>query len=481
MKKELGYSFWGIIDTAIYPAIYLALVPFLMHGLGDDGFGLWIIINSVMVILQLLNMNIGVTTMKELASRSKKDAHKILNDLVSIVLILFLLASLVGFTTGIFAENFGFLSLSNAPVRSILECLLLAGIIAGLKFFEQFFHAALKAQELIRASALLNIVNRIGLLAVTVYLAINGYDITALLYANLFFTLSFLCFIFLVVSRHYHNYIPVISNNINLIGSLFHFSIWPWLQSLFVVIAFQTDRFWVSAEAGLSEVSNYGLIATLFNHIHMIFTAMFIWVLPRIAAMSKANINPYPFYKKIKKVFALFVVFSLLFFHFLSPWIFPLWVGNEHYENMKNYLQLFLVFELFFTHTIMPFFYMNATSRERTITYLTGFFCLLSYFFMFFFLKATGSIAMMISGMALSMCISMPVLNFVVRKKSSDSTKSIIHEFLEMLPFYTAAALILMPMPWSLLLLIPLIIWAFSYLPLLNQIKNHGKIYSIGK
>lgn len=481
MRKELGNSFWGIMDTAVYPMIYMAVVPILMNNLGPEGFGLWIIINSLMVILQLFNMNIGITTMKELAGQKKENTRQILNALFTIVLLLLLLVSLIGFLSGIMAEKFDFSGLSDAPVNSIVECLILAGFIAGLKFFEQFFHAALKARELIKVSAIINVYNKVGLLTLTIYLAILGYDITALLYANVFFTLLNLCILVLVVSRHYSQYIPGITKDLSLIKSLFHFSIWPWIQSLFVVLAFQTDRFWVSANAGLSVVSDYGLIATLFNHVHMIYTAMFIWVLPRIASMVQANVDPYPFYQRIRKLFCFFVVFSLLLFYFISPWIFPVWIGEEHYQNIKKYVQIFLVFELMFSHTIMPFFFMNATAKEKNITYLTAFFCLLSYFFMILALLISNSVVLMVAGMVLSMCISMPVLNYFVRKKSNSTENTFAFELIEMLPFYAAAGLILLPMPWSALLLIPLAYWVFNYLPMFNQIRNDGKIYSIGK
>lgn len=481
MKKELGNSFWGIIDTAVYPVIYMAVVPILMHNLGAEGFGLWIIVNSLMVILQLFNLNIGITSIKELAGLKTKESVQTLNALLTIVLLMLLIVTLIGMCCGLLAENFDFSGLASAPVSSVFECLTLAGFIAGLKFFNQLFHGALKAKELIKESAFLNIFNKTGLLALTVYLAISGYDITALLYGNVFFSLLNILILMIVTAKFYPTYIPAINKDWSLMKSIFRFSVWPWFQSLFVVLAFQTDRFWVSAHAGLSVVSDYGLIATLFNHIHMIYTAMFIWVLPRIASMTVTGTNPYPFYQRIRSLFSLFVVFSLLLFYTLSPWIVPLWIGEGHYQNMKAYLQLFVVFELLFSHTIMPFFYMNATGREKTITYLTAFFCLLSYACMLIALKVSGSIVYMIGGMALSMSISMPVLNFFVRKSSVLPEKTAGFGLLEMIPYYSAAAFVLLPMPWSLLFLIPLICWVINYFPLFNQIKKDGKIYGINK
>lgn len=479
MKKEVGHSFWGIIDTAVYPMIYMAVVPLLMENLGSDGFGLWILINSLMVILQLFNLNIGITTIKELAGISNSKAKQRLNALLTIVLIMLILVGIVGILIGFLAEKFNFFGLSDAPVRSVFECFALAGLISGLKFLDQLFHGTLKAKELIKESAFLNIFNKVGLLAIIVFLAIKGFDITALLYGNVVFSLINLLIMLLVISRFYKGYFPALSKDRLMIKGLFKFSMWPWLQSLFVVIAFQTDRFWVSSYAGLDEVANYGLIATIFNHIHLIFSAMFIWVLPRVSAMANNALDPFPFYQRIRSIFSLFVLLSLLAFYFLSPYLFPLWIGDEHYQNMKAYLQLFVVFELLFSHTIMPYFYMNATGREKQITYLTGFYCFLSYAMMLIALITTHSIIWMIGGMAVSMFISMPVLNYYVRNGNSDKNK--IHELRELIPAFSAVGLVLLPMPWSLLLTIPILYRIMRTIPMFYQIKRNGKVFSFGK
>lgn len=481
MKKEIGNSFWGIVDTAVYPIIYMAVVPLLMDNLGPEGFGLWVLINSLMVVLQLFNLNIGITTIKELAGVENQLAKKRLNGLLTIVLFMLVLVVLAGLISGVISEHFRFSGLENAPVKSIIECFALAGFISGLRFLNQLYFGALKAKELIRESAFLNIFNKVGLLAITVYLAVSGFDITTLLYGNVIFSLVCLLLTFIVVGRFYKGYKPSFSKDFSLMKGIFRFSLWPWLQSLFVVLAFQTDRFWVTSYSGLDVVADYGFIATLFNHIHMIYTAMFIWVLPRVASMANSSVNPCPFYEKIRGVFSLFVILSLCGFYLLSPYLFPLWIGHEHYQNMKAFIQLFVVFELLFSHTIMPFFYMNATGKEKQLTYLTGFFCFLSYSFMAGSLMITQNVEWMIIGMIISMFISMPVLNYFVKKSSGSPNITFHYSIIDMVPSLSAVAIVLLPMPWSLLFLGPIIIRTAKVLPLFNQFKSDGKIFSPGK
>src|ERR1700733_3168618 len=60
LPRGLKYSLWSLLDAALYPVVYLATVPILMGCMGLVEFGLWILLNSLITILQLFNFNSGV-------------------------------------------------------------------------------------------------------------------------------------------------------------------------------------------------------------------------------------------------------------------------------------------------------------------------------------------------------------------------------------------------------------------------------------
>ena len=245
------------------------------------------------------------------------------------------------------------------------------------------------------------------------------------------------------------------------------------MQFLITLVAFQTDRFWVSAYAGLKEVSAYGLTATIFNHIHMIFMAMASWMLPRIAAMTAKGDNPSSLYYEVRGLLLSFAVCGLLLFYFVYPFIFRLWLGDTLYETMHRYVTAFIALELVFVHTIMPFFYLNAAGKERVAVLVTLLYSAASYLLMICGLYLFKNPVYMVYGMTAALCMTMPVVNRTVRKRIPlpQAGKSPINAW-EMLPFYIGIVALYMPYLWlsiALMLVVVVLLWRFYLAPSLNR------------
>jgi hypothetical protein len=72
IPKGIRHSLWSVLDAALYPAVYLATVPVMMRSMGLVVFGFWILLNSLITILQLFNFNsgvanIGINTIKNIS------------------------------------------------------------------------------------------------------------------------------------------------------------------------------------------------------------------------------------------------------------------------------------------------------------------------------------------------------------------------------------------------------------------------------
>jgi O-antigen/teichoic acid export membrane protein len=245
--------------------------------------------------------------------------------------------------------------------------------------------------------------------------------------------------------------------------NLLHFSIWPWLQTLIIIFTFQTDRFWVAMFAGLKEVSSYGLVSTMFNHIHIIFTAMALWMMPRIAAMTSRGEDPSNLYQKVRGVLFGIILGSLVVFYIVSPLLFQFWVGAVTYNYMKPYIGAFVGFEIVFAHTILPFFYLNSAGKERIATYLTFFYCMITYTCMLGGLYLFRDTVAMVQGMTVALCITMPVLNAIVQH-IMHGTWSWKRALLEMLPMYAGILIIYASNWWMssiLAVIMCVLLWKF--------------------
>jgi hypothetical protein len=179
----------------------------------------------------------------------------------------------------------------------------------------------------------------------------------------------------------------------------------------------------------------------MFNHIHIIFSAMAIWMLPRISAMISRNEDPNRLYKYVRGGLLTIVTVSLLLFYIVSPYIFPVWIGHETYIYMQGYIKAFVCFEIIFAHTILPVIYLNASGKERLATQLTFMYCGMCYICMMLGLWYFKNPVALVEGMVLAMCITMPIIN-IITQKSMSSAISVSHILMEMVAAYSAILLL---------------------------------------
>src|ERR1700691_5722283 len=78
--KNVGSS-WFALGVNVVVGIFLS--PFIIHRLGDDAFGLWVIIFSVTGYYGLFDLGIRSSIVRYVAKYSATDEHEELNRLVN--------------------------------------------------------------------------------------------------------------------------------------------------------------------------------------------------------------------------------------------------------------------------------------------------------------------------------------------------------------------------------------------------------------
>jgi O-antigen/teichoic acid export membrane protein len=475
LRAEFRHVFWSLLDTASYPVIYLAATPFLIKYMGTVVFGFWMVLNTLVVVLQLFNFNLGYTAMRHISHERAAGASPvvtdIINSLLKITLAQYTGVAILGGLLYFIMANTGWPGGQSLHVQHAGPCFLLAALLGGLKYFEQVFQNIIKSYEQFRQAAILNMIFRIGSLAVTLIIARSfpGMIVYVLL-GNIAFSLCYLSLHYAYLHRALPFYRIGPPGHAGLQQRLLQYSMWPWLQSIIIVLTFQADRFWVSAYAGLSVVSAYALVATMFNHIHMIFMAMIAWISPRIIGMYARDEDPQAMYRYVRSLLMVISIFSLLLFYLLSPFLFRIWLGSETYGRLKDYIQAFTCFELAFVHTIMPVFYLNGTGRERQATYVTLLCCISCYVLMLCGLWTFGSPVAFIHGMTIGACLAVPVFNHIA--SGATHRKAAWQQLPEMIPVIAAIGIIYAP---SMLLIIVLscaggwALWRYYLLFLTNR------------
>ncbi|RYD56866.1 MAG: hypothetical protein EOP56_10770 [Sphingobacteriales bacterium] len=448
IKEGLKNGFWSVLDTVLYIVLYLAALPVLLNSLGKSTFGLWIFLNTLMGILGLLQLNTGAATTRNVSYYSAQSNYpevtRTINNALGITLIGGLAILIISAIIAGIEMQTSVFGIRDSYPGQYVTCFMLAGVTAALRGFYPVFQGAFKACNKFATSAVLNILSKGGLLAVNIGLALSGYGLLHILWANIIISLLFLIIQFIYVGRYLPYYKISIQQLVKIERPAIAYSFWPWLQSLFVMIAFQTDRFWVTSFSGLSEVSSYGLASTLFNHIHLIFLSLIFWVFPGFSATAANGHSSEQLYKKASGLLSGIAISLLLLFYFISPFVLEQWLGADMQASAGIYLKAYTLFELIFIYTILPFYYLNAIGKGKLAAWCTAGYCLLSYVFMIITLVFTHDAVYMVYAMTLSLCISMPLLQLVVDRHVSGTYRPFII-LRQVAVTYLAIAFLLVP------------------------------------
>lgn len=105
--KKLIFSslFWGTIGNVISFAIAFLLTPFLIHSLGDEGYGIWLLILATLGWFRVIDFGFSSAVQRSIAiAMESNDDHRI-NTIFSCSIILF---GLLGSIAGILLFMFSF-------------------------------------------------------------------------------------------------------------------------------------------------------------------------------------------------------------------------------------------------------------------------------------------------------------------------------------------------------------------------------------
>src|ERR1035437_7929361 len=63
-RREFKNSLWNTADVLILPMLMLLVTPFFIKKLGPAEYGIWMIVNSIIISLGIFNIGAGVAAIK---------------------------------------------------------------------------------------------------------------------------------------------------------------------------------------------------------------------------------------------------------------------------------------------------------------------------------------------------------------------------------------------------------------------------------
>ncbi len=325
--------------TVIGAAIALLMAPFLVHTLGKDEYGVWVLIFSIVSYTNFFDAGMKQSLARYFPKYYGTGDYENLNKSINSSLLIYVITGtlVVGVTLII---SFFFLDLFKQP-PGLLPAMKISLIFVGFNNATYFFFMPIAALGPFHRYDLLNsieITKSIVVALLIYYFVINGYGIVAM--GAITFTTSLIAFIIrrivqqrlvpqIEINRKYVDR-EQIRNLVNY-GGISFFIVIAWL------IIFNTSNILIGMFISTAAVTIYSIAGTLINYLRVIITAIGTPLVPTVSHLESTSqfeeINK--IYKKSTRyLFFLSASICLGMFFFVDDFI-NLWMGPGFQETIE--------------------------------------------------------------------------------------------------------------------------------------------------
>lgn len=418
-NRNIANTFWNISDTFLYPVIFFGSTSFFIHKLGTAQFGIWMLINTIVVSMQLFNFGVGSSVFRNIAyhtaQHNEDGKRQVMSNAISVTAVLFGISLVLAAVGSYLVYRHDLLHVEPAFRALCAKGIILAGFIVGFKFFEQVFSSYFKSVEKFNKAMVISSGNKLTALLLNIFLlAFFQLNILHLLLVIVLVNVVYLTLAFVLLYKDFPQF--HFRFDLKLPRTDAGFALFTWLQSLAIILTFQADRYFVVNYFGLAVLSYYALIATIFNHLHMGFSAVLPWLAPKLTKLYARNADSRELFMAARNLIAVCSFVFLLALFLLYPFFFHLILGGQTATQVHEYTRYFIVFELFFALNIVPNYYFNAVGHERKYFFFILFFTITCLLFMIGALKLFGEPLAVLYGLIGATVMGMFVQNILLNK-----------------------------------------------------------------
>lgn len=342
ITKNVIYNFAG---QFVLLALGFFTTPFIIHRLGNESYGILVIVTAVVGYFSILDLGLGVSVIKFLADYHAKKDKKSIEKIIGTALTAYIIIGLVGaLLITIFAQTLASKFLNISP--SLIPVAVMVFYVSALGFLINMvlavFHAvpaALQRMDILNTrNIFFGVLNTFGIIALLFF----GYSLLAVVIwsvaVSAVATVAFLVIILRLLPGF--SIRPRFDKSTFL--KLLRFGSFKSLSNIFGQVVFQLDRLLIGIFLPISAVTFYtapvnlvqkGLSAVL-NITNAVFPAM-------SASHAVRDIGRVKdLYLRMSK-FIVFIIFPLMTILFIfSDLIINLWLGPEFVSRSSPVLKI---------------------------------------------------------------------------------------------------------------------------------------------
>jgi O-antigen/teichoic acid export membrane protein len=368
-RREFKNSLWNTADVLVLPMLMLLVTPFFIKKLGPAEYGIWMIVNSIIISLGIVNIGAGDAAIKFIskynALNDKQNIKRIVASTFSLNIVITIIIIILGTILFFVIRKINFLNIDAAYMTLASGSVLLGSVVFGMKQMEQLALSIFKGFERYDTSSIMSIISKFLLLASQFTVVYYGYSLIYVFLASSIITVVVVGFDYMWVKyriRYLSFYIKYDGSSIK---EIFSFSSWSWTQSVLGIIAGHADRFVVITFAGPKFLAYYALASTIGGQIHQVITATISWAFPKVSGKTERKENLLPLYYKLQFLVITGGTIIIGFLIIFQKQIFLTWLGAETYSNSILLIKLFLYLAFINMVSIVPYFFLLGANLIR--------------------------------------------------------------------------------------------------------------------
>ena len=420
LKQNIKNSVYNVADVIVYPLAFFVTIPFFMKHLGADLFGLWMLMNTLIITFQILNLGLGPAIVKFTAlhktTHDQPEQSNILSAGISFSVILACISILAGLIISYLTNKGVFFDLPQNLRSTGAAAIMITAFIIGSKFTEQILLHTFKGIERFDLYFFINNFIKFLTLIINIIQVYYFQSLTAMLAVSLCVTILMIAFQIWLLYKMIPGFEFKWQVKTSSAKKLLQFGFFIWIQSIIIIIVFQLDRYFVVSFWGPAELGYYALVSTIFVNIHSCISATATWLIPRLVAQNPGSEKQKSMYLNLRAFVTITGITILGIFYLLYQPLFSIWIGTEKLKHIESYINLFTAFEFFYLLLVVPPIFMNYSGFIQKGTMIIYFFSVLNIFGIIcgFLYQQNGN--GLIMGLLVSTAVSLPFVYYFVNR-----------------------------------------------------------------
>lgn len=347
--------------------LWAVSTPIFINVLGEDLFGVWILINALIGLGGVMSFGFGEATIRFVAHYRAIGEADTVRRVVETSGVMYAVTTAL-FSAGIWAGS-GWITatvfdLTGAAAEPAVTALHIAALALMVTAFLKTFEAAINGCERFDVTARVSMITRSFIILSNVALVLAGFGLPALLGTALAGLTGQMVALFVIARRRFVPGLrPLGWADRAVTGEILRFGLQSWLQIVAGAMSNIADRFLVGALVGPAEAGIYAVCLQLAQQIHLLLYRGLAWLMPlasRDTATGPGIETMLTGYRAGIALSLAMVAAVAMPIYVLAPQALTVWVGPDFAAQGTVVLQLLLVYFALQCLAVPGFFLVNG-------------------------------------------------------------------------------------------------------------------------